>query len=61
MLDKIDEEALEVLGLKLRDENGNDRPSEIIVREFMDLWPTFTSDQKLNAEMMILIIRKRHS
>jgi len=61
MLEKFEEEALEALGFSLRDENGNDRPTDLILQDFQKLWPTWTPDQQLYAAMIILIIHKRHS
>ena len=34
MLDKYEEEALETLGIVLRDEDGKQRPTEVILQEF---------------------------
>lgn len=60
MLDKYEEEALETLGIVLRDEDGKQRPTEVILQEFKDRMPTFTPEQRIYAAMIILLIHKRH-
>ena len=61
MLDKYEEEARETLGIVLRDEDGKQRPTEVILQEFTERMPTFTPEQKIYATMIILLIHKRHS
>ena len=60
IIDKYEEEALEALGITLRDEEGNQRPSEVIVQEFKERLPTFTPEQQMYAALIILLIHKRH-
>lgn len=60
MLDRYEEEALEALGITLRDEEGKQRPTEVILQEFKERLPTFTPEQKIYAAMIILLIHKRH-
>ena len=60
MLDKYLEEELETLGILLRDDDGNQRPTEVILQEFKDRMPTFTPEQRIYAAMIILLIHKRH-
>ena len=60
MLDKYEEEALEALGITLRDEDSKQRSSEAIVQEFKKRLPTFTPEQQMYAALIILRIHKRH-
>ena len=60
MLERYEKEALEALGIVLRDEDGKQRPTEIILLEFENRLPTFSPEQRIYAAMIILLIHKRH-
>ncbi len=59
-MSKGDKATLETLGMKLYDDQGNLRLWDDIVEDFVrDVWPLFSDDQRIDAMLILSIIKSR--
>lgn len=55
-----DKQTLETIGMKLRDEQGQLRPWDTIVDDYMrDVWDTLAGEQKIDALLILTLIKYR--
>lgn len=55
-----DKQTLETIGMKLKDEQGQLRPWDTIVDDYMrDVWDTLAGEQKIDALLILTLIKYR--